>query len=238
MKSYNLVTAIALPMILVSGCGGGGYGGGGGGYVTNLSSAPGEAALAAYVQASHSTTLHATDSSGNSWTLQLSTAANAGTTTFNGIANAYSTVDTVTLDKNGTLVATNTSTSYFLLNPYVPLGKVSSSGTPYGVVTSSFPLPTTVTVGNSGAFDNLTYYHDTTQAVVDADEMATYSVEANNSTTLLTCFNTVISSVTAQGTADGLAAGTETDCYTVNAAGTAALFSITVTASGITLKFQ
>src|SRR5438105_14170176 len=103
MKSYNLVTAIALPMILVSGCGGGGYGGGGGGYVMNLSSAPGEAALAAYV---------------------------------------------------------------------------------------------------------------------------------------LTCFNTVISSVTAQGTADGLAAGTETDCYTVNAAGTAALFSITVTASGITLKFQ
>jgi hypothetical protein len=88
MRSHSLATAIALPMILVSGCGGGGYGGGGGGYMTNLSSAPGEPALAAYVQASHSTTLHATDSSGNSWTLQLSTAANAGTTTFNGVANA------------------------------------------------------------------------------------------------------------------------------------------------------
>ena len=238
MKSHSLATAIALPMILVSGCGGGGYGGGGGGYMMNLSSAPGEPALAAYVQASHSTTLHATDSSGNSWTLQLSTVANAGTTTFNGTANAYSTVDTVTLDKNGTLVATNTSTSYFLLNPYVPLGKDSSGGTPYAVVTSSFPLPATVTVGNSGAFDNLTYYHDSTLAVADADETATYSVEANNSTTLLTCFNTVISGVTAQGTADGLAAGTETDCYTVNSAGTAALFTITVTASGVTLKFQ
>src|SRR5438105_14509265 len=106
VKSYNLGTAIALPMILVSGCGGGGYGGGGGGYVMNLSSAPGEAALAAYVQASHSTTLHATDSSGNSWTLQLSTAANAGTTTFNGAANAYSTADSGTPDKNGMLTAT------------------------------------------------------------------------------------------------------------------------------------
>src|SRR2546430_14539394 len=104
----------------------------------NLSSAPGEAAWAAYVQASHSTTLHATDSSGNNWTLQLSTAANAGTTTFNGTANAYSTLDTVTLDKNGTLVATNTSTSYFLLNPYVPLGKVSSGGTPPAGVASAF----------------------------------------------------------------------------------------------------
>jgi len=227
MKSHSLATAIALPMILVSGCGGGGYGGGGGGYMMNLSSAPGEPALAAYVQASHSTTLHATDGSGNSWTLQLSTAA-----------NAYSTLDTVTLDKNGTLVATNTSTSYFLLNPYVPLGKVSSGQTPYAIVTSSFPLPATVTVGNSGAFDNLTYYHDSTLAVADADETTTYSVEANNSTTLLTCFNTVISGVTAQGTADGLAAGTETDCYTVNSAGTAALFTITVTASGVTLKFQ
>ena len=105
-------------------------------------------------------------------------------------------------------------------------------------MTSSFPLPATVTVGNSGAFDNLTDYHDSTLAVADADETATYSVEANNSTTLLTCFNTVISGVTAQGTADGLAAGTETDCYTVNSAGTAALFTITVTASGVTLKFQ
>src|SRR2546429_9200971 len=97
MKSYSLVTAIALPMILVSGCGGGGYGGGGGGYGMNLSSAPGEAALAAYVRASHSTTLPATASSGHNLTLQLSTAANAGTTTFTGTPNAATPVATVTL---------------------------------------------------------------------------------------------------------------------------------------------
>ena len=172
------------------------------------------------------------------------------TTLMAGLVPATKTTDTVgptvsitspgtgAAQQNGAQVATNTSTSYFLVNPYVPLGQVSSSGTPYGVVTSSFPLPTTVTVGGSGAFDNLTYYHDSTQAVMDADETSTYSVAANNSTTLLVCFNTVISGVTAQGTADGLAAGTEMDCYTVDASGNAVLFSITVTASGVTLKFQ
>jgi len=239
MRRYEVMTAIGLATAALSGCGGGGYGGGsgGGGYM-NLSSAPGEAALAAYVQANHSATLHATDSAGNGWTLQYATTASANTTTFNGTVNAHSTVDTVTLDKNGAQVGTNTSTSYFLLNPYVPLGKVSSGGTPYGVVASSSPLPTTITVGGSGAFDTLTYYHDSTQAVMDADETSTYSVAANNSTTLLVCFNTVISGVTAQGTADGLAAGTEMDCYTVDASGNAVLFSITVTASGVTLKFQ
>src|SRR5437762_10669550 len=97
------MTAIGLATAALSGCGGGGYGGGsgGGGYM-NLSSAPGEAALAAYVQANHSATLHATDSAGNSWTLQYATTASANTTTFNGTVNAHSTVDTVTLDRKST----------------------------------------------------------------------------------------------------------------------------------------
>lgn len=240
MKRSELVTAIGLTMAALPGCGGGGYGsgGGGGGGMMNLSSAPGEAALAAYVQANHSATLHATDSSGNSWTLQYSSTANAGSFTFNGTSNAHTTVDTITLLKNGAQFGSNTSNSYFLLNPYVPLGKVSMSGTPYAVVTSSFPLPATVTVGNSGAFDNLTYYHDSTKAVVDADETATYSVAANNATTLLMCFNSVIANVTQQGMTDGMAAGTETDCYTVDASGNATIFSITVTAAGVTIKFM
>jgi hypothetical protein len=68
--------------------------------------------------------------------------------------------------------------------------------------------------------------------------MSTYSVSVNNSTTLLVCFDATISGVTMTGTADGLAAGTETDCYTVDASGNTALVSITVTVNGVTLKFQ
>jgi hypothetical protein len=233
MKHRSLIILLAL----LSGCGGGGYGGSSGGGGMNLSSAPGETALVAYQQASHQNTLNAS-SSGNSFSLQVSSVPNSGTTTFNGSSPAYSTTDTVTLSENGTLIATNISTSYFLLNPFVPLGKVSSTGTPYAVVASSSPLPTTLTVGGSGAVDTLTYYHDSTKSTIDADETVTYSVMANNSTTLIVCLNSTISGVTTQGMADGLANDSESDCYTVDAAGNVALTSITVMVNGTTLTFM
>lgn len=238
MKRYALPTAIGLTMAALPGCGGGGYTAAGSGGGMNLASAPGDAALEAYVQANHSATLHATDSAGNSWTLQYSSTANAGTTTFEGMANAHSTTDTIALDKNGAPFASNTSSSYFFLNPFVPLGKVNMGGTPYAVVTSSFPLPATVTVGGSGEFDNLTYYHDQTKTLMDAQEAVTYSVAANDSSTLLLCFTSVISNVSPSGAADGMAAGTETDCYAVDASGNASISSITVTAGATTIKFQ
>jgi hypothetical protein len=93
-------------------------------------------------------------------------------------------------------------------------------------------------MGSSGAFDNLTYYHDSLMATVDADETTTYSVMTNNSTTLLLCLNSSITGVTAQGSADGLVSGTESDCCTVDAAGNATLATITITINGITVKFK
>jgi hypothetical protein len=206
----------------------------------NLSSAPGETALVTYLQstAPHQYMLSATDSSGNSYTIQLSSQRNLDPATFNGQAPAYSTVDTLTLDKNGVLAANSISTSYYLLNPYVPLGKTYSTGTPYGLVTSSTPFPTTLNVGSSGPVDSLTYYHDSTMAVIDANETGTYSVAASNSTTLLMCLKFVVSDVTAQGTADGLVDDTESDCYSVDASGDVALVSITLTVNGETLTFE
>jgi len=200
-------------------------------------SAPGEAALTSYLQASQQYSLDTTYS-GNSYNLKLSRVPNSGTTTFNGSAPAYSTVQTVSLFENGTLVANDISTAYYLLSPYVPLGRVSSSGSPYAVVTSSFPLPTTINVGDSGAYENMTYYHDSTMATMDADETATYSVSANNATTVLLCVNATVSNVTAQGAADGMGDSTESDCYTVSGSGAVALVSVTVTVNGVTLKFQ
>jgi hypothetical protein len=133
---------------LLAGCGGGG----GDTKLTpaNLSSAPGDSAIAAYLQASHHSTLTATDASNNTDTLQLDQVANAGTTTFNGSAPAYSFTGTVTLSQNGTVVATAVDTSYFLLNPVIPLGKVNSTGSPYAIVTSSTPIPMTLTVALRG----------------------------------------------------------------------------------------
>ncbi len=231
------ITIIAL--MGISACGGGGVSVVGGSGTPPLSSVPGEAALVNYLQGAHQYTLNATDSSGDSYTILLSSKPKAATSTFNGEAPAYSTVDTLTMEKNGVTVANSISTSYYLLNPYVPLGKTFSTGTPYGLVTSSTPIPATLNVGNTGPVDNLTYYHDSTTGFVDANETDTYSVIVNNSTTLLMCLNIVLSDVTVVGTADGLAPNTEMDCYSVDASGTANLVSIVLApVNGETLDFK
>jgi len=205
---------------------------------TNLSSAPGEAALVAYLKSGHQQTLGATDTSGNSYSIQLTSIPNPASTTFNGSAPAYSTVDTLNLNANGVLIAHSVSTSYFLLNPYVPLGKAFNMDTPYALVTSSVPFPTTLQVGTSGSVDTMTYYHDSSLGQVDANAATTYAVKANDVITLLLCLDTVIADVTPQGTADGLVDGTESDCYTVDAAGNAVLISITTPVNGMVLQFK
>jgi hypothetical protein len=228
-----VLVSAALP----AGCGGGGGYGGGNPPPMDLSSAPGESALAAYLRASHQNTLTAMNG-GNTYTLQVSSAGNAGTTTFNGSAPAYSTTETVAVSKNGVAVASGTTTQYYLLNPYVPLGDASPTGTPYAVVVSSTPLPATLNVGASGPVDTLTIYHDSTKSTPDASESTTYSVMANNSTTLIVCLDSQISGVTAQGTMDGLADGSESDCFTEDAMGNVALLSITLNVAGTTLTFR
>jgi len=214
-----------------------GCGGGDGGLTTNLDSAPGESALSAFMQSSHQYTLQGSYG-GSSYTLQLTNTPNAGTTTFNGFAPAYSTVQTVTISQGGTMLASDSSTIYFSIGPFQPLGSIGSGGVPYAVVASPNSLPATIRVGDSGTFASWVYYHDATQAVIDADETETYVVSANNASTLKVCLTSVISNVMYQGEQDGMAAGTETDCYAVNAAGSATLLSVAVSVNGATLTFQ
>lgn len=245
MEPRSTIFALSVGVTLLAGCGGGGGGGGSSGgspsvspaAATTLSSAPGETALASYLQASHQYTLKASNG-GHSYTLYVSKVPNVGTGRFNGAAPAYSSVDRVTLEDNGAVVSKSSSTDYYLLNPYVPLGKVASTGSPYGIVSSSTPLPMELQVGVSGDVDSLTYYHDSTMSTVDADETETYSVGANNTTTLLLCMDSTITNVTTQGTTDDVVDDAESDCYTVDAAGKAALVSITLTVNGTTLAFQ
>jgi hypothetical protein len=236
-RSRNMgLVLVVLTGAMAEGCGGGGYGGG----MTNayLSSAPGDAAMAAFLQADHHLMLSATDSASNSYTLQIDQVANAGTTTFNGVGPAYSDTATVLLTQNATQIGSSVDTSYYLLNPVMPLGKVNSTGSPYAIVTSSTPIPMTLTVGNSGAFDNVTYYHDSTMAVLDANEVSTYTVTSRDSMSLLYCVQAVISGTTTQGITDGMADGTETDCYAVTAAGMATAVSVSISAGGVTLTFK
>jgi hypothetical protein len=200
-----------------------------------LSSAPGEVAFVDYLRNAHRYTLNATDRSGNTYIVLFNSEPNALATTFNGAAPAYSTVDTLTLKLEGVFGGTLTNTiatNYYLLNPYVPLGKTFTTGAPYGLTTSSTPLPTTFTVGNTGSIYSLTYYHDSTMAVIDGDETATYSVYAVDSKTLKVCLSFVLSDVTLVGGSDGLVPGPEeTDCYSEGASGAMGLISVAIMVS-------
>jgi len=172
------------------------------------------------------------------YNLQVHNVPNAAATTFNGAAPAYSTMVTLLPTKNGQPLSGSTFISYYLLNPYVPLGRVAFGGSPYAVVISSTQLANMVTVGDSGAVDSLTYYHDSTMATTDANETVTYSVMANDSTTVLLCLNSTISDVTAQGTTDGMVNGTTSDCYTVDSAANATLASHTMMLDGMMITFD
>lgn len=235
----SATTRITLLALLLNACGGGGGGGSSTPPPPNLNSAPGAAAINAFFQASHSATLNAGDTAGNKYQVQLSWVPNAGTTTFNGTANAHSTVRAVSVFVNGALNSNDISTEYFLLNPYVPIGAQHTSGTT-DISANIQPVPATITVGQSGPIDTVTVYHNATLITVDALETNTFSVLANNPTTLLFCQNSVLSNVTAQGTADGFVADTESDCYAVDASGNANIARIILSLNGgvTTLTFQ
>ena len=231
--------------VLISACGGGsgsvGAGSGGGSGSTSpttLKTAPGAAAITSYLQTSHQSTLIATDTTGNSYVMQLSNTPKAGTTTFDGNSGASSSADKVALSKNGVGVDSSSSETYYTLNPYRHLGDVYGAGTPYAVASNSTDIPTTVSVDDSGTVDDVTLYHDSSQTVVDADATQTYSVSAHDAKTVLLCIKTDTTDVTAAGTADGLSVGAESDCYTVDAAGNATLNSVAKSVSGESLDFK
>jgi hypothetical protein len=223
--------ALPLLLLLIAGCAGTGAES-----PPLLMSAPGESALVGYVGASHQTTLTAGDKPGNRFVCEDTSTPGSGTTEFNGAAGAYSRVLRSSIVRNGVTFQSDESTEYYRLHPYALLGQVSRRGTPFAVVTRSYPFPATLHVGDSGPVADATFYHDATMTTVDAQDRETYAVVANDSTTLLLCLNSTMAEVTAQGTADGVrpASTTEADCYAVDAQGAMALVSIALTDHGMT----
>lgn len=176
-----------------------------------------------------STTLTATDASGNTYTAIFSQTPNNGTVMFNG-QTAYNSALSITILQNGATLATEASTDYYLENPFSPLGiSGSTNGTSwYFLFNSTTPYPTMLTVGNSGPVGSGTYYDAATNASIGS-LTETYSVTANNPTTVLL-------NVYASGTLNGNQES-ETITYTVDASGNIALSSIQVTVNGQTLTF-
>ena len=208
-----------------------------------LVAAPAEAAIAAYFQTGQQTKLSAQSAPtpknpGDQYTLAVEVAPNAGSTSFRDQTSVYSSVVTASLEKNGAALSSTSSTVYYRLRPFGLLGKLVGKGTPYGVVKSFYALPATAPVGSTGPFNLMGFYHDSDMATVDAIQSSTYSVSANDASSVLLCLNTAFTNVTPKGNEDGIAAGAQTDCYRIDASGKAALASVEMTVGGEVLTFK
>ncbi len=213
----------AISALMIAGCGGGG------------SSPPApqqnlqSARAPSQPMAIASTTLTATDGSGNTWTATYSETA-GGMAMFNG-QNASTNIIALTISENGVVAATEDSTAYYLTNPYSPLGL---SGTTNGVawtavVTSYTPLPTTLTVGASGPLGSFNYFDGMMNNIGSLTE--NYTVTADSPTALFL-------NVDAAGTINGVQE-TETLTYAIASDGTLqALVQAQVTVNGTTLTFH
>jgi hypothetical protein len=197
-------------------------------------SVPGEAAVGAFLQTRHESLLH--DQNGAMAVIANLPGAKSGT--FNGFAPAYAATHLQSLRSGEEPATTKAVTHYFLAHPYMPLGKVGAEGRPFGLVTVSFGVPTTLKAGDSGPVDNLTYFHDSGNRVAEAAEATSYTVAARDARSLRLCMTSVVTGVTSQGTADGLKAGSQTDCYAVTPTGASELESVALADSPASLTFR
>jgi hypothetical protein len=174
------------------------------------------------------TTLTATDSSGNTYTLTVSNTP-GGSMTFNGQI-ADTSVLAVSVSENGVLVSTDDTTAYYLTDPYTPLGL---SGTTNGVawtatVASYTPLPATLTVGSSGSLFSANYEDSSGDLLGGLTE--TYTVTADTPSDLLL-------NIDASGSVDGTSLA-QTLTYSVTSSGAVSLAQAQITVNGVTLTFQ
>jgi hypothetical protein len=143
---------------------------------------------------------------------------------------ANSSTISLTITENGAPIATEIDTVYYLENPYQPLGmSISANGGKFDFVYNSIdPLPSTLTVGNSGPLGSGTYYVvNTNDGIGSLTE--TYSVTAwggNAAAPLLTTYAT--------GTLNGQMVN-ETISYVLS--GSPILSSIEVNVNGTQLTF-
>ena len=226
-RNISLIAALAATGLLCA-CGGGGGGS------DNLQSAQAPS-LPIYVAG---TTLKATDSSGNTWTATYSSTA-AGTTMVNGQV-AYGTAISFTVQRNATVIDTESVSESALMNPYSPLGLEIQFGSlpgriSPGTVTSYDPLPSTLTVGESGTLSSGTFGSSSYTFT------ETYSVTQDSPTTLFLNIHLAYPDFGlfhGEASLTGLYSGTSTITYSITGSGVATLAEIQTTINGTTLTFQ
>src|SRR5579862_36111 len=163
----------------------------------------------------------AASSGGKSYAGTYSETPNNGTTMFHG-REAHSSTISLTISENGSPIVTEVDTAYYLENPYQPLGlTLSYNGGQFDFLYSSTdPLPSTLTVGNSGPLGAGTYYVANTNDVIGS-MTETYSVTVNSGSGL------VLLNTDAAGTFNGQTIN-ETINYGVNSGAAMGVASIEI----------
>lgn len=142
---------------------------------------------------------------------------------------ANSSTISLTITENGSPIVTEIETAYYLENPYQPLGLTLSynGGQVDFLYNSTNPLPSTLTVGDSGPLGSGTYYVvNTNNAIGSLTE--TYSVTSTG--------NWVLLNTHATGTVNGQSIS-QTISYVVNGGAAAGVASVEILVNGTTLNF-
>jgi hypothetical protein len=200
---------------------------------SNLQSAP-SPSLPLYVAGQ---TLKALDNTGATWSATYSSTA-AGTGMFNQQVS-YVTSINFAASKGSTIVFSEAVTEFTLMNPYAPLGfSMGFTDLPGRLsvtyVTSYTPLPSKLTVGDSGQLS-------TGSAGSCCGFTESYSVTADSPTALLLNIHLAFSDFGidhGEASLTGLYSGASTLTYAVNANGVATLMKIQVNINGADLTFQ
>ena len=213
-KFIQYVGIVAITALLV-GCGGGG---GGSSNVTPVTSFQ--------LQSGHKKLI----ANGESWNLSISgTCTGSGTistsapgaATFEG-AIALSTTETLSTSFTNCTPASHTITAltYYDSN-YNPLG---FSGMDYAVLQTPLPspLPTSVSVGNTGVFGTLTVYTDSTKTTSTGTLIFSWAIESGTTTTA------VVNLIGKEYNTSSQLLSTQQTRYSIDASGTLTLISIDV----------
>jgi hypothetical protein len=142
-------------------------------------------------------------------------------------------LQSLTIKKNGTMLAASNIQSYFSINPFATQGARYSDGT-YAVQTSTTGrFPVAAKVGDSGDLGILTVYTDASKTSVQATAESTWTLEkADTETTAFGCANSILKN------SAGAQTGTVAGCYKIDTQGNALGMRYTLNVAGKTLVFK
>lgn len=205
-------TASSIAISLITACGSGG-----GGDSPAAAVVPAAAAAPTFPFASAYKTLVAAGSATKNYTATGACSGSAAVTESPSsggavfeTASAITATQTFVLATNCTTAPfTQTTVSYYDIN-YTPLGNETLGAY---TVYSSFTVPTTVKVGDTGTLGSGVSYKDNTKSITAGNTVITYTVEADTSTTAVIKISATLS------TTSGYLISTEHDRYRIGATG-------------------